>query len=173
MEISQKRTILIVEDDVFQRLSLTDIFTLCQYEGYLNETGVAKNSTTETFAEIKFKLDLPKWTNVPITVIAAKKMDKKITEINIVFKNDSKQIPNQLTINLSPDNDIVLTINLPKPVQLRLGSLVANSSYENVILDVVSSNHLNSPSFDEILAQWQIVDKILSKPRLRDQLFCY
>lgn len=165
-----------------------------QYESYQKEVGVNPHSQTETFAEIKFKLNHPEWIKVPITLTTAKKMNEKITEINIIFKSESlclwgedyhRLVPNQLTINLYPDNDIVLTINstfnpekkLPKPVELRLGSLdptsIAITPYENVILDVVNGNRLNSPSFSEILAQWQIVDKILSEPNLRDRLFCY
>lgn len=128
-----------------------------------------------------------------MTITTGKKLDKKLTEIIVVFKNNfptlwgegKKLVPNQLIINLSPDNDIMLTINsefnphknLPKPISLRLGTLapqlIAVSAYENVIRDVVDGNRLNSPSFEEILLQWQIVDKILSLPHLRDNLFCY
>jgi glucose-6-phosphate 1-dehydrogenase len=165
-----------------------------QYEGYLKEKDVAPTSTTETMAHIKFRLDVPKWRGVPLNITNGKKLGQKLTEINIVFHQDVDNLwgedhtsftPNQLTINLHPDNDIILTINstfnphkaLPKPINLRLGPLdptsVAVSPYENVISDIVDNNRLNSPSFEEILVQWRIVDKILAIPDLRSTLFCY
>ena len=163
---------------------------LGQYRGYLEVAGVEKDSKTETFVEAKFKLKAKGWEGVPITVTSGKKMGQKLTEINIIFKTrqtclwgvDSKKfVPNQLSINLSPDNDIALTLNssfdpettLPKPVKLKLGSLASSQPYDKVILDAVNGNRLNSPSFEEILAQWKIVDTILASEELREELFCY
>ena len=164
---------------------------LGQYQGYTQELGVNPQSSTETFAKLKIKIDLPQWRGIPLNLVTAKKLDRTITEINIVFNPLSDclwaedchlLVPNQLTITLKPKNDIILTINssfnphqtLPRPVTLSLGSLdVSSSAYENVILDVVANIKLNTPSFAEILLQWQIVDHILNLPHLRDHLFCY
>ncbi|MCX6726359.1 MAG: hypothetical protein NTY75_00890 [Candidatus Shapirobacteria bacterium] len=164
---------------------------LGQYQSYTQELGVDPKSLTETFAKLKLKINLPEWRGIPINIITAKKLDQNITEINIVFNPLDKSIwgddrrllvPNQLTITLKPKNDIVLTINssfnphkvLPQPLTLSLGSLdISSSAYENVILDVLDNVKLNTPSFAEILLQWQIVDQILNLPRLRQHLFYY
>lgn len=164
---------------------------LGQYQGYTQELGVDPKSLTETFAKLKLTINLPEWRGIPINLVTAKKLDQNITEINVVFNpldnslwgNDRRSlVPNQLTITLKPKNDIVLTINssfnphkvLPQPLTLSLGSLdVSSCAYENVILDVLDNVKLNTPSFAEILLQWQIVDKILNLPRLRQHLFYY
>lgn len=164
---------------------------LGQYQGYTQEPGVNPKSLTETFVKLKLKINLPSWQGIPINIVTAKKLKQKHTEINIVFKPQKDYlwgsdchslVPSQLTIMLQPRNDIVLTINssfnphktLPQPVTLSLDSLkVSSSAYENIILDVIDNIKLNTPSFAEILLQWQIVDKILKLPHLRDHLFYY
>jgi len=164
---------------------------LGQYQSYLQEIGVDSHSVTETFVKLKLKIDNNNWRGVPINIVTGKKLDQKITEINVVFNQFSdclwgqdchRLIPNQLTIALQPKNDIILTINssfnphqvLPQPISLSLGSLdISSSAYENVVLDIVNNVKLNTPSFAEILVQWQIVDRILSLPQLYDSLFYY
>lgn len=166
--------------------------SLGQYHGYINETGVDPSSTTETFAQIKFELDLPLWKGVPITITTGKKLDQKLTEINITFKpnpsthlwKDSRPLaPNTLTVNLTPDSDIYLSLNSsfqphqerPKPKKLHIGhlSLHPSSAYQNVILDIISGVKINTPSFTEVLSQWRLTDQILSLPRLRTKMFIY
>lgn len=180
--------------EVFKQLrlysSVEKSVKIGQYDGYQKVEGVKKNSDTETLAEVKFRRNAAAWKNIPLTIVSGKKMTKKLTEINIVFKNretclwgiDSKKFtPNQLTIRLAPNKNIYLTMNSsfepdksnPKPVKLRLGSLAKSDPYDKVILDVIDENRLNMPSFDEILAQWKIVDAILAEKKLRKNLFCY
>ena len=160
-----------------------------QYNGYLDEKGIPSGSKTETYAQVVFNLNTPSWQGVPITITTGKKMSDKLTEINLVFRPSFTYLwpdqlpPNQLTINLSPANDIFLSVNssfqphkqVPLPVKLNLGSLTSSpsTSYENVILDILEGVKINSPSFSEVSAQWQIVDQILSLPNLRHNLFRY
>jgi glucose-6-phosphate 1-dehydrogenase len=162
-----------------------------QYDGYLKEVGVGPDSQTETLAKMTFNINSPQWSGVPFNISTGKKLDQTLSEINVIFKplNDclwgedcQNLIPNQLTITLKPKNDIVLTLNssfsphkiMPQPITLNLGSLdISSSAYENVILDVIDNIKYNTPSFAEILVQWQIIDKILNLPHLRDKLFCY
>jgi len=162
-----------------------------QYHGYLSEAGVNSSSQTETLAKMTFNIHTPQWSGVPFNVSTGKKLNQTLTEINIIFKplkdclwgeDCQNLIPNQLTISLKPKNDIVLTLNssfnphkiIPQPITLSLGSLdITSSAYENVILDVIDNVKYNTPSFEEILVQWQIVDHILNLPHLRDHLFYY
>jgi glucose-6-phosphate 1-dehydrogenase len=163
-----------------------------QYHNYLSEPGIDPKSTTETFAEVKFRIDSPQWLDVPITITTGKKLGQKLTEMNIIFRpnpaphlwSGQKQLlPNALSINLTPDSDIFLSLNssfqphsrLPKPKKLHLGHLSVDpsSAYQNIILDVISGVKINTPSFAEIMAQWRLTDEILSLPRLKESLFIY
>jgi len=190
------------EDFVTKKLEILDhlqllnpiskSISLGQYHGYLNEPGVPAKSSTETFAEIKFELDLPRWKGVPITITTGKKLSQKLTEINIIFKPNSEPnlwkdrrslAPNTLTVNLTPDSDIYLSLNSsfqphaerPKPKKLHIGhlSLHPSSAYQNVILDIISGVKINTPSFAEVLSQWRLTDRILSTPKVRSQMFIY
>ena len=160
-----------------------------QYNGYLQEKGIPADSQTETYARVVFSLNTPQWQGIPITITTGKKMPEKLTEVSLTFRPSFTYLwtdqlsPNQLTINLSPINDIFLTVNssfqphkqIPLPVKLNLGSLTSSPStpYENVILDILEGVKINSPSFSEVSAQWQIVDQILTLPNLRYDLFRY
>lgn len=171
---------------------LSKSVSLGQYQGYLKESGIEPSSSTETFAQIKFRLDLPTWKDVPITITTGKKLGQKLTELNITFKQnptphlwtDKRQLsPNTLTVNLSPDSDIYLSLNSsfqphqerPKSKKLHIGhlSLHPSSAYQNVILDIMNGVKINTPSFAEVLAQWQLTDQILSLPNLRKKMFVY
>lgn len=55
-------------------------------KGYRQEDGVAKDSTTETYAAIKFFVDNWRWKDVPFYVRTAKRMPTKVTEVVIHFK---------------------------------------------------------------------------------------
>jgi glucose-6-phosphate 1-dehydrogenase len=175
--------------NVFDHLILFSDFTNSvktgQYRGYKNEVGVDPVSTTETYAQIKLKLDTPSWQSVPLTITTGKKMTQKLTQIEIIFRpkvdclwgeDCATLAKNKLIINLFPDNNIKFIINsefnihkkLPTPSILMVGavdpSMIAVNAYENVIVDIVDGNQLNTPSFDEIIRQWQIIDAISSHP---------
>jgi len=184
--------------DVFQHLRLFSGYQpsvhLGQYLGYLAEPGVQPSSTTETSAQIIFKSTQSNWRGVPLTITTGKKKGQQLTQIEIIFRKQSQCLwgkechrlsPNRLIINLSPDNDIKLIINsefnphryLPSPTTLKLGSIdpdqISTSPYQNVISDICEGNRLNSPSFEEILMQWRIIDRITKSPNFGKKLDIY
>jgi len=184
--------------NVFNHLKLFSDFEnsvkIGQYKGYINEVGVDPASTTETYAKLTFRLDHPDWADVPLTITTGKKMDQKLTQIEIVFRGENECLwgeecqylaKNKLIINLYPDNNFRLIVNsefdiqnkLPTPSILMVGSidpkLIATNAYENVIMDIVNGNQLNTPSFGEIIKQWQIVDDILVHPAFGQDLKIY
>lgn len=158
---------------------------LGQYKSYTRDLNIDPNSHTDTYAKVTFELDNSRWRGLPITIITGKKLDQKLTEIRLIFKNNlnclwgeqCRQLPqNQLTINIYPKNEIRLTLNadfnpgkkLPTPSNLFIAysdkTQIARTAYENVIADIASGNRLNSPSYQEILAQWRLIDNIRSNP---------
>ena len=54
--------------------------------GYLEEDGIATDSTTETYAAIKLEIDTRRWAGVPFYLRTGKRLGKRVTEIAVVFK---------------------------------------------------------------------------------------
>jgi glucose-6-phosphate 1-dehydrogenase len=151
-----------------------------QYNGYLKENHVNKNSTTETFASITFEVKNKRWENVPITITTGKKLEEKSTSIKIYFKTLNNCLwenrcdivtRNILTINIYPENSIKLSINtefnpnsnLPKTKDLKLDfpkDNLLNLAYSNALKDIYNREKSYIPSFKEILYSWELIDKI-------------
>ena len=60
--------------------------------GYREEPGVDPNSSTETFAALKLNFDNWRWANVPFFLRSGKRLQKRVTEIAIHFK----EVPHRL-----------------------------------------------------------------------------
>ena len=147
-----------------------------------------------TWSKTTFEIHHPSWLGVPITITTGKKLAQQLTEIRLIFKNNldclwgeqCRLLPhNQLIINLYPKNEIRLTLNatfdpgklFPAQTDLLIGysdeTQITHTAYENVIADIAANNRLNSPSYQEILAQWQVVDSIRSNASFGDNLDIY
>lgn len=149
-----------------------------QYNGYLEEEMVAKNSLTETYVSLKVEVANERWMNVPIVLKTGKRMKQKKTQIALFFngfdkclwnKNCSLSTQNKLEINIYPENDIRLYINsniYSGKSQLNAIPLVLDlndkekslSPYANALLDVYNNDKSYTPSIDEILLSWKFVD---------------
>ncbi len=152
-----------------------------QYENYQHEHNVQPDSVTETFVALKFEIDLPVWRNVPIYVKAGKCLDKKLTEIRIVFKNLKNCLfskknscdPNILTIRISPDGGFLLDVNAKKPNSFTefmpvtldfcyecLYAAETPKAYEVLLREIIAGDQSIAVSAEEIDYQWQVVDMI-------------
>jgi len=89
-----------------------------QYEGYLEEEGVAEGSTTETYVEMKLSINNFRWNGVPVYLRTGKALTRKSTEIGIRFKklpkllyNRKGDIPSNVIIfQIQPSAGIVLDL---------------------------------------------------------------
>ena len=99
---------------------------------YLEEDRIAPDSTTETFAAMRLKIDNWRWAGVPIFLRTGKAMAKKTTEIAVQFKVPPLQLfqqvecdedvcditrikPNTLIFSIQPDEGIFLQISTKRP----------------------------------------------------------
>src|SRR5580765_7504622 len=55
-------------------------------KGYLQEDGISKSSTTETYAAVKLEIDTRRWAGVPFYLRTGKRLGRRVSEIAIVFK---------------------------------------------------------------------------------------
>jgi glucose-6-phosphate 1-dehydrogenase len=151
--------------------------------GYREEEGVDPESTTETFAAIKFFVDNWRWADVPFYVRTAKRMPTKVTEVVIHFKSPHHQIfknsgmdskDNKLIIRIQPDEGILIKFGVKVPGQ---GFIVERANldfyyssltethvmqaYERLLLDAMQGDATLYARADEVEAAWAFVDPIL------------
>ena len=146
---------------------------LGQYKGYLDESGVAPNSRTETFALLKATIDTPRWKNVPFFLKTGKALDKHAVKISIYYKmtDFSKNSPTILTFNSEPHTALQLYLAPQEPSlviePLQKPFLSSNVfeqekvlAHEKLLYSILQNNHCSSVTSEEINAAWKIVDHI-------------
>lgn len=153
-----------------------------QYIGYLSEQGIPSDSSTETFVCLKAQVDTPRFKDVPIYLITGKKLDEKIAEIIIHFKEhtlantlwpNQKPLHNQLVIGVSEYEGVRFQMNFKTPglndnlVETSLDychscQKIGNNpeAYEKLLKDFIENTPTLFTSWDEIEASWKIVDPI-------------
>jgi glucose-6-phosphate 1-dehydrogenase len=152
-------------------------------KGYREEEDVDANSTTETYAAIKFFVDNWRWKDVPFYVRTAKRMPTKVTEVVIHFKSPHHQIfqdsslnnkDNKLVIRIQPDEGILMKFGVKVPGQgfkveranldfyySSLAETNVMEAYERLLLDAMQGDATLYARADEVEAAWEFVDPIL------------
>lgn len=151
---------------------------------YSDESGVAKNSRTETFVAMKLMIDNWRWNGVPFYLRAGKRMPKKISEIAIIFKRVPHSMfpnipieelePNSLIINIQPDEGISLNIQVKHPgSRLKLETLSMEFKYEKVfsfkaldayarlLLDCMMGDQTLFIRSDDVISSWELLTPVL------------
>jgi glucose-6-phosphate 1-dehydrogenase len=152
--------------------------------GYLEEEGVAPDSTTETYVALRLGIDNWRWAGVPIYMRAGKRLSRRVTEIAVTLKpvphlafQESGSLgvqPNQLILNVQPNEGVSLSLvaKIPgakmrvRPVNMEFAygtSFMSQSpeAYERLILDTMRGDATLFARDDEVEAAWGIVDPIL------------
>ncbi|MFN3814048.1 MAG: glucose-6-phosphate dehydrogenase [Aquificaceae bacterium] len=161
-----------------------------QYEGYLTEGGVKKDSRTETFVAAKFYVDNPRWQDVPFYLITGKKLHKKLSQIAVVFREvprvfsrmlDCTPKQNKVIFQAAPKNKIIINFELRPPsgsyiscpmetvMEYDIESYTKGKlpeAYETLLLDIVKSDRTLFIRGDEIESMWEVVQPITEKDGL-------
>ena len=155
-----------------------------QVPGYREEKDVSPQSSTETFAAVKFYIDNWRWEGVPFYVRTGKRLHDKTTELTIQFKNapdfafpkeaTETMRPNRLSIGISPEMDICLRFQSKRPGQamiLNPVDMVFNykdaykgeepEAYETLLYDVMDGDSTLFMRADQVEEAWAIVMPIL------------
>ena len=152
--------------------------------GYLEESDIAPDSTTETFAALKVEIDTWRWAGVPFYLRTGKRLQDRLTELVVTFdevphpifeKPQTSNTANELVIRLQPDESITMTILAKNPgegmrlkpvsLALDLGETFKTRSldaYERLLMDTVIGNLTLFMRRDELDAAWRWVDPILA-----------
>jgi len=153
--------------------------------GYRQETGVAPDSTTPTYAAIRFWVENWRWAGVPFYVRSGKRLAKRVTEILIQFKaaphppfhttDIGKLESNSLSLRIQPDEGITLKIGAKVPgpsmrirtVDMDFGygatfGAADSSPYERLILDCMKGVQTLFDRTDGVEAAWAHIDPVLT-----------
>jgi glucose-6-phosphate 1-dehydrogenase len=150
-----------------------------QFKGYLEEPGVAADSTTETFAAIQLEVDSWRWKDVPIYLRAGKNLAVECTEILVRLKPAPSMYTgleigqNFLRIRISPQVTIAMGMNVinsenekeSRPVELIAShqpSPEEMTPYERVLSDALAGDQTLFAREDYVEEAWRIVDPMIS-----------
>ena len=78
-----------------------------QYDGYRSISGVAADSTTETYAALRLDIENWRWSGVPIYIRTGKRLPVTQTEMRLVFKQPPRLGFNLRPVDVEPDQLIV------------------------------------------------------------------
>ncbi len=156
-----------------------------QVIGFLEEEGIKKTSTTETFAAITVHVDTRRWAGVPFYLRTGKRLGRRVTEVAVVFKR-APHLPfshtatedlsqNALVIRVQPDEGMTMRFGAKVPgtaMEIRDvnmdfaygGSFTEASAeaYERLILDVLLGDPPLFPRHEEVELSWKILDPVIA-----------
>ncbi|MET0204999.1 MAG: glucose-6-phosphate dehydrogenase [Casimicrobiaceae bacterium] len=150
-----------------------------QFRGYLQEPGVAPNSQTETFAEVKLALDSWRWQGVPFYIRAGKNLPVTCTEVMARFRRPPTLFPacsapcNHVRFRISPDVEIALGATvmddrekfIGRPMELLAAhhpTMDEMDAYERVLGDAMAGDATIFAREDYVEEAWRIVDAVLA-----------
>jgi glucose-6-phosphate 1-dehydrogenase len=151
---------------------------------YRSEEQVASNSTTETFIALKLMIDNWRWADVPFYLRTGKRMQNRVSEVSIQFKQAPlllfRDTPverlrtNRLVIRIHPDEGISLRFGakIPGPV-MRVGAVemdfnyvdyfgsLPSTGYERLLYDCMTGDATLFQRADMVEAGWRAIEPII------------
>jgi glucose-6-phosphate 1-dehydrogenase len=152
-----------------------------QFEGYLDEDGVAENSDTETFIAMKIFIDNWRWAGVPIYLRTGKKMPETVLEVIVEFKQPPRALfgkseSNQVRFRLGAKDGVDISLQAKKPGTKLVTDTVDLSvefvaefgdrqgPYERLLRAAIVGDHFRFTRIDAVLQSWQILEDLLKNP---------
>jgi glucose-6-phosphate 1-dehydrogenase len=156
-----------------------------QYDGYLSIDGVAKESTTETYAALRLDIDNWRWSGVPWFIRTGKDLPVTQTELRIIFRNPPRlgfmehgrrrPEPNQLVVKLDPTTGVQMILDAhradeggPQAIELDMEFAdeggEAPTPYEVLLLDAMRGDSVRFTRQDSVEQTWRIFEPLLKEP---------
>ncbi|HKV37653.1 MAG TPA: glucose-6-phosphate dehydrogenase, partial [Blastocatellia bacterium] len=151
--------------------------------GYREEKGVKKDSMTETFTAVEFRINNWRWADVPFYVRTGKRLAKPLTEIAVHLKRtpqalfsrtpDERIEPNVIVLRIQPVEGITVTFGAKRPgAEMHTGTVHMDFSYqtgfgvrspaayETLLLDAMRGDATLFIRGDEAESQWKLITPI-------------
>jgi glucose-6-phosphate 1-dehydrogenase len=156
-----------------------------QYDGYRSISGVAPDSTTETFAALRLTIDNWRWSGVPFLIRAGKSLPVRETEVRLVFhhpprlgfiKHASRRPePSQIVFRIDPSTGVQIVLDAHRadrkaasPVHLDVEFAQEGGEdptpYENLLEAAIIGNSTLFTRQDMVEESWRIVQPLLDHP---------
>jgi glucose-6-phosphate 1-dehydrogenase len=152
--------------------------------GYREEPGVDRASGTETYLALRLDVENWRWAGVPFYLRSGKRLSKRATEIDLVFRHPPYALlrsvgirsldPNVLRLRIQPDEGVSITFGSKSPGQalhilpVRMDFYYLTSfgadppdAYERLLLDVNRGDATLFARHDEVELAWEVVDSIV------------
>jgi len=145
-------------------------------QAYVDEDGVDRDRGTETYAEVWFEVDNPRWAGVPFVLRSGKALAEDRQEVVVTFRAASDSpftgpvVPNRLRLGMLPDSvRLELNVNGPgDPFKLEAAGLALPlpprelSAYALLLKAVLLADPTLSIRGDEAEQCWRIVAPVLA-----------
>jgi glucose-6-phosphate 1-dehydrogenase len=155
-----------------------------QYDGYTSIDGVAKDSTTETFAALRLDIESWRWAGVPFFIRTGKRMPVTQTELRLVFKHpprlgfaafDRRPEPNQLVVRLDPTTGIRLIVEahradvagaaaIEMDMEFALEGGEGPTPYEVLLHAAMTGDSTRFTRQDGVEETWRVFQPLLDSP---------
>jgi len=150
-----------------------------QFAGYRDEDGVAPDSTVETFAAVRLRVDSWRWADVPFLIRAGKRLPTTATEVLVelhrppqtVFDEPADSASNSFRFQLGPAVQLALRARAKLPGEQMRGEeveLLARHHhpgemppYERLLGDAMRGDPTLFAREDGVEAAWRAVEPIL------------
>jgi glucose-6-phosphate 1-dehydrogenase len=153
--------------------------------GYREEPSVDPNSSTPTYAAVKFYIDNWRWADVPFYLRSGKRLARKNSEIAVTFRRIPHRIfgegqdsiePNTLVMKIEPDEGISIKFNAKVPgAKMHIRSVtmdfdygtgfgvVSAPAYERLIGDAMRGDATLFTRWDAVERAWEAVTPIMTR----------
>jgi len=159
-------------------------------KGYLEAEGVQPDSQTESFVALHIEIDNWRWAGVPFLLRTGKRLNKRVSEIAVTFKQPPLQFfrketspnfclladrpkANQLIFRIQPEQGISLTFASKRPgMQIELEEVNMDffyattfderspEAYERLLLDALKGDASLFTRSDEVEYAWRFITSI-------------
>jgi glucose-6-phosphate 1-dehydrogenase len=187
----EPRSLVMEKQKVFHSLMPLgpDDVVFGQYEGYLEEPGVAPDSRVETFVAARVKVDNWRWAGVPFYLRTGKRMAETARVVSIAFRAPPKSMfpdgsgvgtagPDHLTFDLSDTPRLSLSFYGKRPgpgmqldktsMQFSLGETEQHKdvleAYERLIYDAMIGDRTLFTTAEGVERLWEVTDPLLDNP---------
>jgi glucose-6-phosphate 1-dehydrogenase len=156
-----------------------------QHDGYQKIAGVAKGSTTETYAALRLDIDNWRWSGVPFFIRTGKLLPTTLTELRLVFKHPPRlgfgragvrrPEPDQLVVKLDPTTGVRLMVDAhradapgPETIELDMEFEAEGGEgptpYEVLLHAAMVGDNSRFTRQDGVEETWRIMQPLLDAP---------